>query len=150
MTLTWGTASLREEAACQNSTDACTPQTSPTCTCGWSPWSGFRPGPAPPRQCKSAPISLERRNCSSDSPSHHPACTPLPCRGSGHLGMQKRATNKEWWNETQNNSQQIYSGSMVRLFPYLYHPGAVCKSHDVPFLPKESRVRPLDHLKLTE
>lgn len=39
---------------------------------------------------------------------------------------------------------------MVQLFTYLYHPGAVCKSHDVPFLPKESRVRPLDHLKLTE
>uniref|UniRef100_A0A3Q2P5L3 Secreted protein n=1 Tax=Fundulus heteroclitus TaxID=8078 RepID=A0A3Q2P5L3_FUNHE len=24
----------------------------------------------------------------------HPACTPSPCTGSGHLGMQKRAAKK--------------------------------------------------------
>lgn len=75
--------------------DACMHQTSRTCTCGWSPWSGFHPEPAPPQQCKSAPISLERHSCSSDSPSRHPACTPSPCRGSGHLGMQKRAAKKK-------------------------------------------------------
>lgn len=79
--------------------DACVHQTSRTCTCGWSPWSGFHPEPAPPQQCKSAPISLERHSCSSDSPSRHPAYTPSPCRGSGHLGMQKRAAKKKCWNE---------------------------------------------------
>lgn len=64
-------------------------------TCGWSPWSGFHPEPAPPQQCKSAPTSLGHHSCSSDSPSHPLACTPSPCRGSGHLGMQKRAAEKK-------------------------------------------------------
>uniref|UniRef100_A0A674NL00 Uncharacterized protein n=1 Tax=Takifugu rubripes TaxID=31033 RepID=A0A674NL00_TAKRU len=39
------------------------------------------------QQCKSAPISLGHHSCSSDSPSHPLACTPSPCRGSGHLGI---------------------------------------------------------------
>lgn len=33
---------------------------------------------------------------------------------------------------------------------YLHHPVTVGKSHDVPLLPEESGVRPLDHLKLTQ
>jgi len=60
-------------------------------TCEWSPWSGFRPEPAPLRPCKSGPTSPGRRSCSSSWPSRRPACIPSPCRGSGHLGMQKRA-----------------------------------------------------------
>uniref|UniRef100_A0A3Q4GH34 Uncharacterized protein n=5 Tax=Pseudocrenilabrinae TaxID=318546 RepID=A0A3Q4GH34_NEOBR len=48
--------------------------------------------PGLPRLCKSEPTSLGRHSCSSSLPNHHQACTPSPCRGSGHLGMQKRAT----------------------------------------------------------
>lgn len=33
---------------------------------------------------------------------------------------------------------------------HLHHPGTVGESHDVPLLPKEGRVGPLDHLKLVE
>uniref|UniRef100_A0AAQ4PUL8 Uncharacterized protein n=1 Tax=Gasterosteus aculeatus aculeatus TaxID=481459 RepID=A0AAQ4PUL8_GASAC len=36
-------------------------------------------------------FELQLHHCSSGSPSRHPACIPSPCRGSGHLGMQKRA-----------------------------------------------------------
>uniref|UniRef100_A0A8C9ZLK3 Uncharacterized protein n=1 Tax=Sander lucioperca TaxID=283035 RepID=A0A8C9ZLK3_SANLU len=41
------------------------------------------------------PTSLGRHSCSSGLPSRHPACIPSPCRGSGHLGMQKRAAEKK-------------------------------------------------------
>ena len=33
---------------------------------------------------------------------------------------------------------------------HLHHPGTVGEGHDVPLLPEEGRLRPLDHLKLVE
>ena len=38
----------------------------------------------------------------------------------------------------------------TNLQAHLDDPGAVGKGHDVPFLPEEGRVGPLDHLKLAE
>lgn len=73
-------------------------------TCEWSPWRGFHPEPALPRPCKSAPTSLGRHSCSSSSPSHRRACIPSPCRGSGHLGMQRRAA--QWGKNKTKNSKK--------------------------------------------
>uniref|UniRef100_A0A3P8W5J6 Uncharacterized protein n=1 Tax=Cynoglossus semilaevis TaxID=244447 RepID=A0A3P8W5J6_CYNSE len=54
--------------------------------------------PALLRLYKNGPTSLERHSCSSDSPSRPQACIPLPCRGSGHLGKQKKAAERQRGN----------------------------------------------------
>lgn len=38
----------------------------------------------------------------------------------------------------------------IHVSVHLHHPGTVGESHDVPLLPKEGRVGPLDHLKFVE
>uniref|UniRef100_A0A3P8Z753 Uncharacterized protein n=1 Tax=Esox lucius TaxID=8010 RepID=A0A3P8Z753_ESOLU len=48
----------------------------------------------PPQRCKSGPTSQGRHSCSSSSPDLRQACTPSPCRGSGHLGRHKTAVGR--------------------------------------------------------
>lgn len=61
------------------------------CLDGWSPWSGWRPAPAPPQPCRSEPTSQVCHSSWWAWPSRLRPWTPSPCRGCGCLGKHSTA-----------------------------------------------------------
>lgn len=92
-----------------------------------SPWNGLRLRIAPLQHSKIWPISRARHSCSSGRRDPRLACSPSPCTGTYHLGMNNVAESKitlsamilftrvRYHNVTL---KVIYARSGCILFPY--------------------------------